>query len=193
MGFVTLYVREAHPGEHVDQPDDPETKLRHARAYQVRDRIPWPVAVDDLDGTLHRRLGPAATAYVMGTDGRVAGRTLWATDVDGIRRALQAAVAGEVGEERRPRVLPVVIGASEMHDVFARAGPRASRDMARVMPPVLLAGQIAKRLPRWSPLARSVVASVVTFGAVAGLLAGAFAIGRRGASTAGDRVRTAHR
>lgn len=179
MGFVTLYVREAHPGEYVDQPEDLETKLQHARAYRARDQIPWPVAVDDLDGSLHRRLGPADTAYVIGTDGRVAGRLLWATDVDGARRALEAALAGETAGERRPRLLPVVVGASEMHRIFQAAGPRASRDMGRVMPPVLLAGRIADTLPRWSALVRGAVASVATLGVVVGLAAATVAVGRR--------------
>jgi hypothetical protein len=113
---------------------------------------------------MHRRLGPADTAYVMGADGRVAGRSLWATDVAGIRRALAAAFAGETAGERRTRIVPVVAGASEMSRIFERAGPRASRDMLRVMPPVLLAGRIADRLPRWPPVARGAVACGVAFG-----------------------------
>lgn len=176
---MTLYVREAHPGERMDQPQDLDTKMRHARAYRSRDEIPWPVAVDDLDGTLHRQLGPADTAYVMGIDGRVAGRSLWATDVAGLRRALAAAVAGETAGDRRPRVLPVVVGASEMHRVFDAAGPRASRDMGRVMPPVLFAGWIAHRLPRWSPTARGAVASAATLGMLCGTVAVAVRAGSR--------------
>ena len=179
MAFVTLYVREAHPGELMDQPEDLETKMQHARAYRSRDGIPWPVAVDDLDGTLHSRLGPADTAYVMGIDGRVAGRVLWGTDVVGVRRGLEAALAGETAGERLPRLLPVVVGASEMHRIFGHAGPRASRDMGRVMPPVLLAGRIADVLPRWSPLARGAVASVAAFAVTLGLLTGVWVAGRR--------------
>lgn len=33
VGFVTLYVREAHPGERYPQPETFEQKLEHARAY----------------------------------------------------------------------------------------------------------------------------------------------------------------
>lgn len=137
------------------------------------------MAVDDLDGTLHRRLGPADTAYVMGTDGRVAGRVLWATDVVGVRRSLEAALAGETAGERLPRLVPVVVGASEMHRIFGLAGPRATRDMGRVMPPVLLAGRIAAAWPRWSSLARGAVASAATFAVSLGLLTGVWVAGRR--------------
>lgn len=38
--FVTLYVREAHPGERYPQPDTAEQKLAHARAYKKRTGIP---------------------------------------------------------------------------------------------------------------------------------------------------------
>lgn len=47
IGFVTLYVREAHPGDRYPQPTTFEQKLPYARDYQARDAIPWPVAVDD--------------------------------------------------------------------------------------------------------------------------------------------------
>jgi hypothetical protein len=169
VDFVTLYVREAHPGEHVDQPQDAKTKMQHARAYQERDGIPWPVVVDDLDGSLHRRLGPADTGYAVGADGLVAARTLWAADARAVQDALAAAAAGDTIDERRTRVLPIVVGASELKRIFDLAGPRAWRDAVRVMPPVYLAGRIAGRLPPWSPLTRGAVASAATAAALLGV------------------------
>ncbi len=162
VGFVTLYTREAHPAERIDQPEELDTKLVNARAYQRRDRIPWVVAVDDLDGNLHRRLGPANTAYVTGTDGTVEARLLWATDVRGVRRALEAAVAGVRGSERRTRLVPVVRGAAEQKRILDLAGPRASRDVARVMPPVWVIGRVADLLPPWRPGVRGGLATVAT-------------------------------
>ncbi|MGQ4819484.1 deiodinase-related protein, partial [Enterococcus faecium] len=50
--FLTLYVREAHPGDRYVQPGDMATKIAHARAYAERDGIRWPVGVDDVDRTL---------------------------------------------------------------------------------------------------------------------------------------------
>jgi hypothetical protein len=60
--FLTLYVREAHPGDRYGQPQDMATKTAHARAYAERDRIDWPVAIDEIDGSLHTALPLAATA-----------------------------------------------------------------------------------------------------------------------------------
>lgn len=183
MGFVTLYVREAHPAENVDQPERFEDKLSHARAYQAREGIDWPVAVDDLDGSLHRRLGPADTGYAMGVDGRVAARMLWAADAKAVREALEAAADGETIRERRTRVLPLAVGASELLPIFDLAGPRAARDAVKVMPPMYLAGIVAQRLPRWSPLARGVTAAAVSglvhIGAIGALWALANRIRRR--------------
>lgn len=66
VAFISLYVREAHPGDRFPQPHDVDQKLHHAREYRDRDSIPWPVVVDDVDGTLHRQLDPRPhAAYVM--------------------------------------------------------------------------------------------------------------------------------
>lgn len=37
--FVTVYVREAHPGERYPQPEERDRKLRHARDYRERYHI----------------------------------------------------------------------------------------------------------------------------------------------------------
>jgi hypothetical protein len=136
--------------------------LAHARAYQQRDDIPWPVAVDDLQGSLHQRLGPANVAYIMGSDGAVVARVLWAADLRSVRHALEATAAGQRRLERRPRLLPVLRGASEQQRIFRLAGPRASRDMRRVAPPVYLTGRIADLLPTWPPLVRGSVAAAAS-------------------------------
>lgn len=46
VAFVTLYVREAHPGEHYPQPATFEEKLTHAPACQTAAAIHWTAAVD---------------------------------------------------------------------------------------------------------------------------------------------------
>ena len=87
--FVTLYVREAHPGDRYPQPRNFREKLVNARIYRERDRIPWPVAVDDLEGTLHRSLdNKANAAYIVDLDGNVAFRALWSNDYQTLREAL---------------------------------------------------------------------------------------------------------
>lgn len=62
VDFATLYVREAHPGDRYPQPEALDRKLEFARELKQRDALPWPVAVDDVDGELHRRLDPKPNA-----------------------------------------------------------------------------------------------------------------------------------
>lgn len=70
VAFVTLYVGEP------DQSHSFEQKLAQARDYQYRERVPWTVAVDELDGRLPRALGVTANAaYIMALDGSVAFRS----------------------------------------------------------------------------------------------------------------------
>jgi hypothetical protein len=177
--FVTLYVREAHPGERVDQPQDAEAKMAHARAYQERDLIPWTVAVDDIDGTLHRQLGPADTGYVVGVDGRVVGRVLWAIDDRAVGDALEAAISGTGRVEGRTRVLAVLKSTSEQQRILGLAGPRARRDFMRVVPPAYLAGRIASVLPPMPPLARGLTAAAAATVAITGPVVFAWAWLRR--------------
>jgi hypothetical protein len=55
--FVMVNVREAHPGARISQPDSSEDKLAHARYLRDLHDLPFDVAVDDIDGALHRAFG----------------------------------------------------------------------------------------------------------------------------------------
>ncbi len=99
VAFITLYVREAHPNEAHSQPETLEKKRVHAREYEARDDIPWPVVVDDIDGTLHRKLGAEPnTAYVVDEHGVVVARVLAAQQ----KRVLEEALARAIAPPRRP-------------------------------------------------------------------------------------------
>jgi hypothetical protein len=139
VAFVTLYVREAHPGDQYPQPDTCDQKLRHARELRQRDGLPWPVAVDDIDGTLHQQLDPKPNAvYVMDIDGRVAFRALWSNDRESIlSTALDAVARGRspVGQ-RQGRMIPMMRGVAEMDRMLESSGPTARRDVLRAAPPV---------------------------------------------------------
>src|SRR5690606_36006702 len=62
IDFVTLYVRECHPGEKIPQPRTFAQKVEYARRLRDDHGIPWTVAVDDLEGTLHRQLDEKPSA-----------------------------------------------------------------------------------------------------------------------------------
>jgi thiol-disulfide isomerase/thioredoxin len=76
--FVDVVVRQAHPGEHHGPYNAFNDKLADAQAYQQEEAISWPVAVDDVDGTVQRAYGGLAAAiYLLDAHGRVAFEALW--------------------------------------------------------------------------------------------------------------------
>ena len=70
--FVMVDVREAHPGKAVPQPQTFDQKMAHARLLRDLHGFKFEVAVDDIDGTLHRALSPKPnSAYVLGKNGTI--------------------------------------------------------------------------------------------------------------------------
>ncbi len=70
--FVDVLVRQAHPGPFEPAYASDEQKMADAERYQRSEQIPWPVVVDDVEGTVHRAYGGLANpSYLIGTDGRV--------------------------------------------------------------------------------------------------------------------------
>ncbi|WP_164701461.1 hypothetical protein [Modestobacter sp. KNN46-3] len=66
------------------------------------------VAVDDVDGTLHRLLDPKpGAAYLVGTDGTVLFRSPWADHPGPLRHALSAAAADQDGTVGQDALLPL--------------------------------------------------------------------------------------
>jgi hypothetical protein len=93
--FVLVNTREAHPGDLFGQPQTPEEKWAHATELRRHHDIPFEVAVDDIDGTLHRALTPKPnSAYLLDPAGIIRYRAHWANDERGLRGALSAQVQG---------------------------------------------------------------------------------------------------
>jgi hypothetical protein len=164
VAFVTLYVREAHPGERYPQPETFEQKLEHARTYKERDGIPWPVAVDDVEGDLHRALDPKPNAaYLMDTEGNVAFRSLWANDERVLRHGLEAIVSRQespIGESQ-PRVAPMLKGLGKQYDLLSFAGEQAKRDFLREVPPMYVMARLAALFRPLPPLGRGIAAQSI--------------------------------
>lgn len=137
--FATLYVREAHPGDRYPQPHTFEQKRSHARTLRDRDDIPWQILVDDVDGNLHRALDPKPTAaYLLGPDGTVLSRMLWANYERPLRQALRKVVRSgpHPMRQHQDRMIPMMRGVANMRRVLDAAGPTARRDVLRQAPPV---------------------------------------------------------
>ncbi len=65
--FVMVDIREAHPGKAVPQPQSLDEKMAHAEQLRDLHAFRFEVAVDDINGTLHRALSPKPnSAYVTG-------------------------------------------------------------------------------------------------------------------------------
>lgn len=177
IDFVTLYVREAHPGEHHDQAATAARKMESARALKARDRLPWTVAVDDPDGSVHRRFDEKPNAaYLTDREGTIVFRSLWAGDIRGLSQALEGVARGERPREAesRRRLAPMSRGLGVMREMTRRAGPRAEHDIWRAAPAMGAVAWIAD-LYRPLPPAWRTAAAMATIGAGAALLVAAVA------------------
>ena len=102
-------------------------------------RIPYEVAVDDIDGTLHRALSPKPnSAYLLGKDGKILFRAHWANDTSGLAEALDAVTAGRPlrRTESRGLIQPIWPTVLYIAPVLDRAGSGAWRDIWLAVPPM---------------------------------------------------------
>lgn len=91
--FVLVNTREAHPGDLFGQPQKWEEKWAHATELRRHHDIPFKVAVDDIDGALHRALTPKPnSAYLLGPSGTIRYRAHWANDPEDRRGAAATAL-----------------------------------------------------------------------------------------------------
>ncbi len=159
--FIMLYVREAHPGENFTQSVTMEEKLEYAQALKTFYDIKWTVAVDNIDGDLHRALDPKPnSAYLVNSEGTIVFRSLWAADRDALHQALDAAAAGRAPERNQSEALigPVTRAMGQVQEVMTRGGPQAVRDLWRAGFPMALAGRVATFFTPLSPDQRGIAA-----------------------------------
>jgi len=149
MRFVMVNVREAHPGKNVPQPQLMDQKT--ANAEQLRDLhgFDFEVAVDDIDGTLHRALSPKPnSAYIVDRDGTILFRAQWANDTSALSEALEAITDGKPlrGLQSKELIRPMLSMLRYGAPVFDRAGKGAWRDMWLSVPPLAFVGIVLKTL-----------------------------------------------
>ena len=136
--FLTIYVREPHPGEGYHEHRDQEQKVAYARDCRAQDGIENPLLVDDLEGSVHRAYGELPNMiYIVGKDGRVVYKAMW-TDHAEIETVLRNLVLADRMTARGIRLRPSYtekinfVPAQYSEDVrdrvFGRAGPKAWED-----------------------------------------------------------------
>ena len=137
--FVMVNVREAHPGLNVPQPRTLDQKSRNAAALKEHHHFGFDVAVDDLDGTVHRAFGTRpSSAYVIDSSGIIAFRAHWSTSLPPLEEALRTVIAGRKPSLAAVRQTTRAVArmASGGSAALETAGPGAKRDFWRVAPPV---------------------------------------------------------
>lgn len=166
VDFVLLATREAHPGENYPQPHDHEAKASRARAFEKHHRVPYSVAVDDIEGTVHQLLdGKPNTAYLIDESGSVVFRSHWARDERSLRKALLSVISGRTPTQAESVAMlgPVARAMGSVDDVMHRAGPQAKRDLWLSGIPMAMAGKVARLFGFLEP-DHSGIAAAITIG-----------------------------
>lgn len=161
IDFVMLLVREAHPGEYVEQPRTYDQKQALARAMKARDQLPFPIAIDDVEGSMHQALDKKPNAvWLTDREGTIIYRGLWAGDDTGLLQALDAAVRGGLPpqQDSSRHLAPMAMGIGKMGEMTSRSGPRAQRDLWRAAPPMAAVAWLADLYRPLSPKWRTVAA-----------------------------------
>jgi hypothetical protein len=181
VSFLEIFIRQAHPGPNAKPYRSFEEKLRDAERYVREEKIPWPVAVDDLEGTVHQVYGALPDpSYVLDTEGRVALYDLW-TSAPVLPTALTR-LAGQGGRgvvrHGTDRVPHLGAPLTDGWRALQRGAPQSVTDLMRAAPgsPLLVwLGHLARPVlapatMRARPLPRRVRWSIV-LGGIAGLWA----------------------
>lgn len=142
--FLSVYIREAHPGELHPQPSNAAEKMQRARDWSVMDHIPWTIAVDTVAGEVHRAYGCSQRSLYLITASRdVAFRSLSSREDllrEKIARLLESAqetnVAPNFGVE--DRIFNVLLDAfPSIAPAVSRGGEKAKTDFRRELGSVM--------------------------------------------------------
>lgn len=150
VDFALLAVREAHPGENYPPTSDAEVR---ERASELRSfyGVPFAVLVDDLEGSLHRRLDSKPNAaFLFDRTGTLVFRALWSTDERALRAAVDAVANGQAPArpESTAMAQPMMRALGQIDEVVGRGGPSARHDLRHSALPMAVAGRLARPLRR---------------------------------------------
>ncbi|MET8153772.1 TlpA family protein disulfide reductase [Actinoplanes sp. NPDC049668] len=179
--FVLVNTREAHPGDVFGQPQTFAEKRVHAAELRDHHGIDFEIAVDDIDGRLHRAMSPKPnSAYLIDPSGVIRHRAHWANDEHSLRTALTDLTAGRVPARGRSRAMvgPLMRAVGHLPGIVRFAGRRVERDVWLAAPPLAVLGRMSRlfgRLPvdRRGPAAAVILA--LTAAAVVSTIAVLFA------------------
>ena len=154
FGFLFVYTREAHPGEHYGPHRSIEQKLAHAQAFKERGQVERPILVDDLVGTGHKLYGALPNmTYMIGRSGRVLFRSDW-TDPPTIELVLKHLLTVRARRQAGGRLVGFYaefmgyrnVDPTKFQQGLEVAGQQAVEDFARTMQRWQSQGKIPSRL-----------------------------------------------
>lgn len=139
--FLTIYVREPHPGEQYHEHRSWDEKLQYARDCRAQDGIQNPLLVDDLEGTVHQLYGVLPNmVYIVDKQGKIAYKAMW-TDHAEIQTVIENLVLADElaaqGVRLKPsytekiNYIPAEYAGGVREKVFGRAGEKAWQDYKR--------------------------------------------------------------
>jgi hypothetical protein len=111
---VDVLIRQAHPGPTVEPYRSFEHKMSDGERFKREENVPYPVTVDDLEGTTHQVYGGLADpTYLIDSDGRVAFYNMWThapTLHEAIEELMEQNGHGVVkgGTDRTPHLLSTI-------------------------------------------------------------------------------------
>ena len=179
-----VYVREAHPGERLSSHKTHEQKREQAEFFRQADGVPWPVLVDDLEGTVAHAYTTLPNAqFLINVDGRVVfrgdvahGPTLYRALDQLLRQGGRGAIAD--ADDSVPHMLgPTAFG----WEGIARGGEVSTRDIWQGAPPMAANLWLGNQMkPLLAPLAsRGKPTSTAVKLAVGAVLFGLLLSGRK--------------
>lgn len=148
--FVMVNTREAHPGTAIPQPKTFAEKEQHARQLTDHHQFPFEVAVDDLEGSLHRALGPKPnSAYLLGPDGVILFRAHWANDAGGLRQAISDVLRRDKPRRTKSSAMlwPLLKAIGFLPGIVSRGGAKISHDVWRAVPPFGVVAALSRLFP----------------------------------------------
>jgi hypothetical protein len=178
--FLLVNTREAHPGDKFGQPHTMAAKREHAEELRRHHDLPFEVAVDDLDGDLHRAMSPKPnSAYLIGTDGVILYRAHWANDERGLTAALAAATDGAIPARGNSRAMigPLMRAVGHLPGVIRFAGRRVEHDVWLAAPPLAALARASRLVSGLPPDLRGPAAAALMTIITGALLLGAARIG----------------
>jgi len=141
--FLTVYVREPHPGENYHEHRSWEEKVQYSCDCREQDGIQTKLVIDDLEGTMHRAYGEMPNmVYVIGKDGRIYYKAMW-TNHEEIESVLAGIASFDNASRSGARRMPFYSERLSFRggytndigvDVLERAGPKAKDDFSRAIP-----------------------------------------------------------